>query len=320
MSEVILFGEPMALFTANSEGNLEDVEKFSRSLAGAEVNVCIGLKRLGHSVSYITKLGNEPLGVYVKKYLEREGIDTEFVSIDKHNTTGIMFKSKVSKGDPATAYYRKSSAFSHMGIKDIEKIDFSDVKLVHVTGIPPALSKECRDATYRLMEKAKENNVYITFDPNLRPALWEDKEVMVKVINDLASKADMVLPGLSEALILTGSNDLDKITKFYKNLGVKNIVIKSGSKGAYVIEGEKQYFKKGFKVDKVVDTVGAGDGFAVGIISGILEGMTLEDSVVRGNLIGAIQVRSISDNEALPTREELEDYSKKMTLVNDNIE
>ena len=222
-----------------------------------------------------------------------------------------MLKSKVSSGDPITAYYRKGSAFSYMTAEDIEKIDFDDVELVHVTGIPPALSLGCREATYKLIEKAREKGAYITFDPNLRPALWESKEVMIEVINNLASKCDLILPGTEEGLILTGSNDPDKIADFYQKLGVNDIIIKEGSKGAYVRSGSKSYRKKGFKVEKVIDTVGAGDGFAVGIISGILEELDLEEAVVRGNAIGAIQVTFVSDNEGLPTREELDNFLKE---------
>ncbi len=311
MSKVILFGEPMAMFTAEEEGPLEEVELFRRSLAGAEVNVCTGLTRLGHKVEYITKLGEEPLGKYVKNFLDKEGIGTKFITFDPIYKTAIMLKSKVSSGDPVTAYYRKGSAFSYMTAEDIDKIDFHGVELVHVTGIPPALSLGCREATYRIMEKAREEGAYITFDPNLRPALWESEEVMIKVINDLASKCDLILPGISEGLILTGSSDPDKIADFYQNLGINDIIIKEGSKGAYVRSGSRTYRKKGFKVDKVVDTVGAGDGFAVGIISGILEELELEEAVVRGNAIGAIQVTFVSDNEGLPTREELDKFIKE---------
>lgn len=311
MSKVILFGEPMAMFTAEEEGPLDEVKVFGRSLAGAEVNVCTGLTRLGHNVSYVTKLGEEPLGMYVKTFLDKEGIGTEFITFDKVYKTGIMLKSKVSSGDPITSYYRKGSAFSHMTKEDIDNIDFHDVSLIHVTGIPPALSISCREATYRLIERARENNCYITFDPNLRPALWENEEVMVKVINELASKCDLILPGIAEGLVLTGSDEPEKIADFYQSLGVRNVIIKEGSRGAYVRHGSQSFRQEGFKVKKVVDTVGAGDGFAVGIISSKLEGLDIKEAVIRANAIGAIQVTFVSDNEGLPTREELESFIKE---------
>ncbi len=308
MSEVILFGEPMALFVADTVGPLEDVEHFTRSLAGAEVNVCIGLTRLEHKATYITRLGDDPLGKYVEKFLEKEGIGTEFITFDPVFRTGIQLKNKVVEGDPYAPYYRKGSAASHISAKEIDAIDFKGIKHVHITGIPPALSESCRQATYRLFERAKENNIFISFDPNLRPALWESKEIMIQTINDLASKADMVLPGTAEGLILMGSENPEEIADFYQNLGVKTIVIKLGGKGAYVRTENESYTVEGFKVEKVIDTVGAGDGFAVGVISGRLEGLSLKDCVRRGNAIGAIQIQHVSDNEGLPTREELEAF------------
>ncbi len=308
MSEVILFGEPMALFVADTVGPLEDVEHFTRSLAGAEVNVCIGMSRLEHKATYITRLGDDPLGRYVEKFLKKEGIGTEFITFDSVYRTGIQLKNKVLEGDPFAPYYRKGSAASHISTKEIDAIDFEGIKHVHITGIPPALSESCRQATYRLLERAKENNVYISFDPNLRPALWESKEVMIQTINDLASKADMVLPGTAEGLILMGSDKPEAIADFYQKLGAKTVVIKLGGKGAYVKSDKESYIVEGFKVEKVVDTVGAGDGFAVGIISGRLEELSLLDCVRRGNAIGAIQVQHISDNEGLPTKKELDAF------------
>lgn len=308
MSEVILFGEPMALFIADTYGPLEEVEHFTRSLAGAEVNVCIGLTRLGHKATYITRLGDEPLGYYIENFLKKESIGTEFITYDSVYRTGFQLKNKVTSGDPAVVYYRKGSAASHMGVEEINAIDFTGIKLVHVTGIPPALSMSCREATYRLIERAKEHNVFISFDPNLRPMLWESKEVMIEVINDIASKCDMVLPGTSEGLILMGSEEPEKIADFYQGLGAKRVIIKLGADGAYVRDSEKTYTVPGFKVEKVIDTVGAGDGFAAGLISGILEDLSLEESVIRGNGVGSIQVTHISDNEGLPTKEELEAY------------
>lgn len=305
MSKVLLFGEPMALFTAKDEGELENVNLFEKSVAGAELNVCTGLVRLGHTVSYITRLGDDPLGLYIKKFIDKENIGSEFISFDSLNKTGLMFKNKVSNGDPVTAYYRKGSAFSHITTEDIDKVNFDDVEILHITGIPPALSLISREATYRLIERAKEKGVYVSFDPNLRPALWENEEVMIKIINDLAKKCDLILPGIAEGLTLTGSGDIEKIADFYQNLGVKEVVIKNGSKGAYVRSGNQSFNVPGFKVEKVVDTVGAGDGFAAGVLSGKLEGLSIMECTIRGNAIGAIQVTYQSDNQGLPTQDKL---------------
>lgn len=309
MGKVILFGEPMALLIADRTGKLENIDHFTRSLSGAEVNVSIGLSRLGHTVSYLTRLGEDPFGHYIENKLNEDQIGTEWVTYDDVYKTGIQLKNRVDDGsDPYAPYYRKGSAASHISKDEIDKIDFSDIDLVHITGIPPALSESAKQATYRLVERAKEAGIYVSFDPNLRPALWPSQEEMVKTINDLASHADMVLPGIGECEILAGTSDLKEAADFYQNLGVTTVIIKNGSKGAYVRDGSTSQMISGFKVDKVVDTVGAGDGFAVGIISGKLEGLSLYDMVKRGTAIGAIQVTNISDNAGLPTPEELDSF------------
>lgn len=108
-----------------------------------------------------------------------------------------------------------------------------------------------------------------------------------------------------------GSEEPEEIAAYYRGLGAKAVIVKTGADGAYVdAEGQKETFC-GFKVEQVVDTVGAGDGFAVGIISGYLEGLSIEKMIERANAIGAIQVSVESDNEGLPTQEELQAYIEK---------
>ncbi len=307
MAEVILFGEPMVMFTAKTPGNVEDVEEFVRLLAGAEVNVAIGLKRLGHSAAYVTKLGKDPFGKYIEKKLISEGIEAQ-IAYDDTNWTGFQLKNKVLEGDPQVTYFRRNSAAAHISPEDIEKLDFTGARLLHVTGIPPALSESCRNATYRLIERARENGLFVSFDPNLRPSLWENEETMISVVNDLASKADLVLPGTGEGKILMGSDKPEEIAAWYRKNGAKTVIVKAGPRGAYVESEGVQSYYDGYHVDQVVDTVGAGDGFAVGVISAYLEGLTLPEMAARGNAIGAIQVTVESDNEGLPTPEELKAF------------
>lgn len=299
----------MAMFVAKTCGPLYEVEEFTRMLAGAEVNVAIGLKRLGHSVAYVTKLGTDPFGTYIENKLKSEGLDVQ-ISKDEDHFTGYQLKGKVMEGDPEVFYYRRNSAASCLSVEDIEKVDLEGARVLHITGIPPALSKSCRKATYRLIERAREKNMLVSFDPNLRPTLWESQEVMIQTINDIASKADIVLPGTGEGKILMGSDKPEEIAEFYRKNGAKAVIIKAGGAGAYAGWEDGKAFYPGYKVKEVVDTVGAGDGFAVGILSAWLEGLQMPEMVDRGNAIGSIQVSVASDNEGLPTKEELDAYMK----------
>lgn len=302
---LILAGEPMGLLIAQSEGPLDSVSSYSLAVAGAEFNVAVGVARLKHQVTYMTKLGNDPFGKRIIRVLNENKIDNEFVSFSDTHKTGFMLKGRVSKGDPDIFYFRSGSAASTLSNDDVDKIDISEYGYIHLTGILPALSKDSREAVYALFKKARSAGLMISFDPNLRPQLWPSKEVMCSTINDMASMADIVLPGTAEGKILMGSDDPQAINDFYLHNGAKIVVTKCGADGAFISDGKDNYMVKGYKAKKVVDTVGAGDGFAVGVITGLMEGMSVREAVKRGNAIGAIQVMSRGDNEGLPTMPEL---------------
>lgn len=305
---LLLAGEPMGLLIAQSEGSLDSVSGYSLAVAGAEFNVATGAARLGHFVSYLTKLGDDPFGKLITRTLRDNKIDDSNVLFTKERTTGFMLKSKVSKGDPEIFYFRKGSAASTLSPEDVEHIDFSKFSHIHLTGIFPALTDSTRAAMMSLIKKAREANLFISFDPNLRPQLWPSQEVMVKTLNELATYADLVLPGAGEGKILCGTEEPSKINDFYQGLGAKMVVTKLGPKGACVRDGDKEYVVPGFIIDKVVDTVGAGDGFACGVITGLMEGLSLDKAVERATAIGAIQCTFAGDNEGLPTHEQLKAF------------
>lgn len=313
MAEVLTFGEPMSLMVADEVKPLKDVEHFTRYVCGAEVNFSVGLSRLGHSVAYVSRVGDDPFGEHIRDFLAENQIDNRLVAVDGEYLTGMQLKAKAAEGeDPLVVNFRKNSAFSHFRPEDIDGIDWTGVKHVHVTGISAALSKSCREAAAKLMDLAKAKGVRVSFDPNLRPALWPDKKEMVRVINALAAKADIVLPGIGEGETLMGSRDPEKIADFYLGQGSKAVVVKVGAKGSFVKTSDGESFlSPGFHVEHVVDTVGAGDGFAVGTISALLEGLSLKDAAHRGAAIGALAIMVAGDNEGLPTREKLEAFMHK---------
>lgn len=308
MKRMLLAGEAMGLFIAGEEGSLSNVSHFSSAIAGAEYNVAVGLTRLEHRVSYLTKVGDDPFGEKIRNALTLQGIDTSLVQTDASHATGFMFKGKTAKGDPDIAYFRKGSAASTLSAADVEAIDFSSFDAVHVTGILAGISSSACEAAECMMRRAKAAGCVVFFDPNLRPQLWKDKQTMVETTNRLASLADWVLPGYKEGDVLTGFADPRKIADFYLSQGVTGVVVKTGEKGAFAATSREQVTVPSFVAREIVDTVGAGDGFACGIISGVLEGLPLYDTVLRANAIGTIQIMNPGDNEGLPTREVLASF------------
>lgn len=308
MKSTLLIGEPMGLLAARETGPFDEVSSWDFFTAGAEMNVAIGISRLGQPVSYITKLGTDPFGSKIIKALQANGIDTSLITFSDDRKTGFMLKSRADEGDPEIYYYRKGSAASTLNTDDIEKLDLTDADWIHATGITPALTEETRSAIRRLEKKAHEEGLKFSFDPNLRPQLWNSTQEMADFMNEMAAKSDIFMPGIKECEICIGKTDPEEAAQTYLDQGCPCVIIKLGGDGAYYATKTESGYVPGFKVENIVDTVGAGDGFAAGVVSALKEGLPLDQAVLRGNAIGAIQLTSKSDNEGLPTREELDAF------------
>lgn len=311
MSELITIGEPLVVF-ASTEPNVsvEDSINFNKGIGGAELNVAIGTRRLNHSVSYIGAVGADPQGEFIKKQINLKQIDTNYLYESTKYMTGYQMKQLVNHGDPKVYNFRKNSAASHIRPDQIPSLDLKNTRFAHLTGILPATSPDALTTCLFLAKKANQDHITLTFDPNLRPALWKSKEKMISTINHLASLANIILPGQSEGKILTGSDDPDKIADFYlKNEQTQAVFVKVGSKGSFVkAKGQEGYFVPGFKVNQVIDTVGAGDGYALGVITALLENESYKEAAKRGNAIGAMQVQVRGDNDGYPTKDELKNF------------
>ncbi|MBA4327378.1 MAG: 2-dehydro-3-deoxygluconokinase [Polaromonas sp.] len=304
--DVVTYGEAMMLLVADRPGALEDAGAFLKRTAGAETNVAIGLARLGLKVGWASRLGTDMMGRYLMREMAAESIDCSQVALTPAQPTGFMIKGSVSDGsDPPIEYHRKGSAASHMGPDDVDSDWLLSARHLHATGVFPAISASTLLLARRSMDIMRGAGRSVSFDPNLRPALWASPALMVETINDLAARADWVLPGLEEGRLLTGEHSAEGIAHFYRQRGAKLVVVKLGAQGAY-FDGEGGSGRvAGFPVEKVVDTVGAGDGFAVGVISGLLAGLAVAAAVRRGAWIGARSVQVLGDSEGLPSRAEL---------------
>ena len=307
--DVALFGEAMLLLVADRPGPIENATAFHKRTAGAETNVAIGLARLGLRVGWASRLGTDSMGRALLAAMQAEGIDCSHVVCDPAQRTGFQFKGRVTDGsDPPVEYHRKGSAASHMGPADVDEAWLRSARHLHATGVFAAVSDTSLQAAIRSMEVMRAAGRTISFDPNLRPTLWASPERMRAQINALAARADWVLPGMEEGLVLTGETSPEGVARFYRERGAKLVVVKLGAEGAYY-DGDVAGTGRvdGFPVQEVIDTVGAGDGFAAGVISALLEGRSVPDAVRRGAWIGARAVQVFGDTEGLPTRAQLEE-------------
>jgi len=308
MLDIVTMGEVMVQFNPVTTGPLRHVTYFEKHAAGSEANFAVGMARMGFKAGLITRVGNDEFGKYIINVLKSEGIDVSRIKIDKEAPTGIYF---IQRGYPipgrsSVLYYRKGSAASRISIDDVDPKYIKQAKLFHLTGITPALSVSCREASFKALEIASRNNVTVSIDTNIRLKLWNEEEAK-KTLIPMLEKADIILIEPEDAEILIGEKEPEKISDTLLSMGAKIVVTKLGEEGAVASTKEKTVRKQGFRVP-VVDVIGAGDAFAAGFISSIMRGWSLEEALEIGNAAGALVVTVRGDIENLPSLDDVRKF------------
>lgn len=312
-TDIVTIGESMVLFQPLSKGSIKYEPLFTKSLAGAESNVAIGLTRLGKSVRWISKVGKDPFGDYLLATLAGEGIDVSNAIRDDYLSTAVYFKEFAAFGDPAVYYYRKNSSASNLHPADIRDEWLEKVKHLHVTGITPALGEHCAETIRKLMEIARGKGMTISFDPNLRRKLWNEEKAR-EVLLSLIPLCDVFLPGIEEAEFLLGHQPAEVYGEMFLEMGPKLVALKLGAEGSIGFLNGSTEKVPPYKVSHVIDTVGAGDAFAAGFLSIIVDEnilgeeihpATLRNALERANILGALATQFKGDWEGTPTLEEL---------------
>ncbi|MFB5662319.1 sugar kinase [Alteribacillus sp. HJP-4] len=302
--DVITMGETMALFSPEQNGMMRYAHMYSRKFGGAESNFAIGLTRLGHQTGWISRVGNDELGKAMLQFVRGEGVNVDNVKLEDKAPTGLYFKEFRREGEIRVQYYRKGSAASLMNEEDADEAYIKKARYLHITGITPALSTTCRQAVLKAIQVARSHGVTIVFDPNLRKSLWSEEEARTTLL-EISALADIVLPGIAEGEFLFGTEDPEELGRLFLEKGAKEVVLKAGEKGTYYYSKNDSMFVPAFQVANVIDPVGAGDGFAAGYVSGLLDELSVNDAILRGNAVGALVTQVNGDVEGLPEKEEV---------------
>lgn len=307
MPEMVTLGETMVLFTPKATGPLRYSPQFDRTAGGAESNVAIGLARLGHSTGWISRLGRDEFGKYVLSFIRGEGVDTSRVRFDPAAPTAVYFKERREEGESRVFYYRKGSAASRLCPDDLDRDYLASARVIHLTGITPALSESGHATVRQAMQIAREAGVAVSFDPNIRLKLW-DAATARQVLLDLIPGVDLLYPGKEEAELLLGKATPEEHARQFLAMGVKQVVLKLGPAGCLVANSEGMQRVDGYPVRRVVDPIGAGDGFAAGYLAGWLNGWDPVRCARVANTCGALATQVTGDIEGLPTMDEVEAF------------
>jgi len=285
--DVIAIGETMILVTPSAAEPVVTATAFQLDAGGAESNLASHLAALGHRVAWVSRLGNDFLGRRILRTLDARGIDTTLVELSDDAPTGVYFK------DPGAGirYYRSGSAASTMGPDVLDRIPLDEVRVVHLSGITPALSPGCAALVDAAVQRVDGSRAVLSFDVNYRPALWGVAEAST-ALAAIAARAGIVFVGLDEARTLWGTDTPAQVREMLPDPPI--LVVKDGDVGATEYAGTRETFVPAIPTE-VVEEVGAGDAFAGGYLHAYLIGAGSEDRLRAGHERAVLVLGSTGD-------------------------
>ena len=292
---IFTFGEAVAVFAAEDELPVSRARDYQRWTGGAELNVAVGVSRLGLTSRWFSRLGADGLGEAVLSDARSEGVITDSVIMDETANTGLIIRNSSSQSPIDVTYWRKNSAACNMKVADISEELVLASEWVHITGITPAISQSAREATLKVKEIVKANKHRHSLDLNLRRKLWSGTEA-AKVLRPLVDGVEVLIGGVDEYETVFESKDF--VAAAFK-AGAKNLIVTNGSANVHIYSEDFHEELSAIQV-KLVDPVGAGDALVAGALAGILSGLNLSDATKQGIVCGAWAVTGIGDWGGLP--------------------
>ncbi|ESR24142.1 2-dehydro-3-deoxygluconate kinase [Lutibaculum baratangense AMV1] len=250
--DILCLGEPLVEF--NETGPRRWLEGFGGDVS----NVAIAARRLGARSGIATRLGADGFGDQLMALWAAEGVDAGAVTRDTEAPTGLYFVRHGEDGH-SFEYRRAGSAASLMSPGNLPREAIRGARCLHLSGITQAISDSAAEAGLAAIEVAREAGVAVSYDPNLRLRLWPLERAR-EVIHASMRLADVALPGLEDARLLTGLQDPGDIARFYLDLGCRVVALTLGPDGALVAthDGVEQVPPR---PARLVDATGAGDCF-----------------------------------------------------------
>ncbi|WP_433502342.1 sugar kinase [Pseudonocardia halophobica] len=306
---VVTLGETMALLSPR--GRLVAGSALTVGIGGAESNVAIGLARLGVDATWVSRVGDDDLGRAVVREIRAEGVRV-LADTDPDAPTGMMLKELRGGRPHRVRYYRAGSAAARLAPAHVDAVadEIAAARVLHLTGITPALGPGPRAAVARAVEIAREAGVLVSLDVNHRRTLWSDTEARA-ALGNLIPACDLVLAGPEEAALVLGLDPVpvdaeggaDLAARLAK-LGPATAVVKLGALGAVAHDGGTAVHAPTRPVE-VVDAVGAGDAFVAGYLAELVADRPVEAALALGNAAGGAVCLVPGDWEGLPTRADL---------------
>jgi 2-dehydro-3-deoxygluconokinase len=307
-ARVVCLGEPLVAFVGASSGPMRGQNDFEAHVVGAELNVAVGLARLGVPSALVGRCGADPLGEMIRRVLRSECVDTTLLVTDEFATSGTLIRDRQSVSPSSVVYHRRESAGSKLCVADVDAAAdmIRHAEVLHVSGITAAISESARDSLVHAISIARTAGVLVSLDLNHRRKLWTD-ESAIKTLAPVMALSDIAFATIDEASLFSGGVPSDAPATHLARLcdmGPTTAIVKLGPSGASAMSGDKVASVPGVPVVEL-DAVGAGDAFAAGYLAGMLTSHDMATCLRWGAAVGAACVSAIGDLTGLPNTNEL---------------
>ncbi|MEW6706345.1 MAG: 5-dehydro-2-deoxygluconokinase [Pseudomonadota bacterium] len=301
---------------------LEDATSFAKYLGGSSANIAFGAARLGLKVAMVSRVGDEQMGRFLTRTLQREGCDTSMVQVDPQRLTGLVLLGLKDRDTFPLLFYRENCADMALDAAQITEAFIAGCRALLITGTHLS-TPTVREASLTALRHAAKHGTVRVLDIDYRPVLWgltrrgegENRYVPDDTVSaqlqQLLPQFDLVI-GTEEEFLIAGGVPGDLVASLQRVRAVTPaaLVVKRGAAGCSYVPGavparlDDALTVKGERVE-VLNVLGAGDAFAAGLLTGLLQGQDFESAARLANACGAIVVSRHACAPAMPTREEL---------------
>ena len=302
--DLVTFGETMIRLSTPLGQRLETAPALDAGIGGAESNVAVALARLGRRVAWFSVLPRNAFGRRIASELRRHGVDERFIHWQDTGRVGVYYLDTGSPPRPTHVLYdRAGSTLATCPPDTVDTTLPRRARLLHLTGITPALSPSAAEITRRLAVSASESGVPLSFDVNYRALLWPPEEA-AEILAPFCAAAAILFCGRADARVLWGleGSDEEVLRALAQRFGAALTVLTLGEQGALALRRDGQLLRQAGVPVSVVDRVGAGDAFAAGFLHGYLEG-DLREALRLGVSLAALKMTIHGDLSLISGRE-----------------
>ena len=281
------------------------LQQISMTIGGDAINEATIMSRLGHKIGLISMVGRDAVGNFIIEHCEKNGIDYSGIRVREGIDTSINVGLVTADGERTFVTNRNGSLWK-MTIDDVDLSRLKEARLLSLASIFNNPLLDC-PALVKIFKEAKAQDMIICADM-IKARLGETLDD----IEEALGYVDYFFPNYDEACLMTEETELEKIADRFLDCGIQHVVIKTGKKGCYIKSQDGSVLEvPAMKGITAIDTIGAGDNFASGFITAILEGKSLKECAEFANVTASISVQSIGATTGVQKREQVDERLKE---------